>query len=87
MYTEADKNRIRWRSRRGLLELDLVLQRFLAHEFEHLDEATLAAYDDLLMLPDNDLLDLVDGRTDSDDPRFQSLVVRLRSWQAPGNQQ
>lgn len=87
MYTEADKNRIRWRSRRGLLELDIVLQRFLEHDFDGLDEAALAAYDDLLMLPDNDLLDLVDGRSDSGEARFQWLLARLRSWQAPGNQQ
>jgi succinate dehydrogenase flavin-adding protein (antitoxin of CptAB toxin-antitoxin module) len=43
--------------------------------------ADLDIYQDLLMLPDNDLLDLVDGKTDTDEPRFIPLVARLRHWQ------
>ena len=87
MHTQADKNRIRWRSRRGLLELDLVFQPFLAHEFDTLSEAELEAYNDLLLLPDNDLLDLVDGKTETDDPRWGPLVSRLRRWQVADRQQ
>jgi len=81
IYSEADKNRLRWRSRRGLLELDLVFERFLEHDFDQMSAADLDIYQDLLMLPDNDLLDLVDGKTDTDEPRFIPLVARLRHWQ------
>lgn len=86
MHTQADKNRLRWRSRRGLLELDLVFQPFLEHEFDSLGPAELDAYQDLLMLPDNDLLDLVDGKTETDDARLNPLVARLRRWQVRDNE-
>jgi antitoxin CptB len=50
----ANRRRLRWRSRRGLLENDLVMGRFFDRH-----EADLAALDILLDLPDNDLLDLI----------------------------
>jgi len=84
MFTQADKNRLRWRSRRGLLELDIVFERFLEHDFDQLSASDLDAYQDLLMLPDNDLLDLVDGKTDTKEPRFTPLVARLRYWLGQG---
>ncbi|WP_269532428.1 succinate dehydrogenase assembly factor 2 [Chitinimonas sp. BJYL2] len=87
MHTQADKNRLRWRSRRGLLELDLVFEPFLEHDFDQLTPAELDVYQDLLMLPDNDLLDMVDGRTEPAEPRFAPLLMRLRHWQVTGKQQ
>ena len=87
MYTQADKNRLRWRSRRGLLELDLVFELFLEHDFEQLSSAELDVYQDLLMLPDIDLLELVDGKTVTDDPRFVPILTKLQHWQVLKNQQ
>ncbi len=87
MYTQADKNRLRWQSRRGLLELDLVLKPFLEHDFELLSAQELDAYQDLLLLPDNDLLDLVDGKTETNDERFVPILAKLRRWQVPEFQQ
>jgi antitoxin CptB len=54
--------RIRWRCRRGMLELDLTLQRFLAGYLTQLDHADLEVLEALLTLPDNDLLELVLGQ-------------------------
>ncbi len=72
--TETELNRIRWRSRRGLLELDLVLEKFLANGFGKLSEQEVEAYKDLLLLPDNDLHDLVNGTTEHADQRLQAIV-------------
>jgi antitoxin CptB len=58
----AELDRIRWHCRRGLLELDIVLGRFLDQEFEALTPAELEAFKGLLELSDNDLWDLVSGR-------------------------
>ena len=69
----ASRNRLYWKCRRGLLELDLVLQRYLQ---AHPDDATLAA---LLDLPDNDLWDIIIGRSDRYDRRFEETVARLRA--------
>ena len=55
----AEARRLAWRCRRGLLELDLVLQRFVALEFTNLSCQELSALDALLALPDNDFWNLL----------------------------
>ena len=57
---EAD--RIRWQCRRGLLELDLVLAKFLDRHLEILSPAELATFKQLLDYPDNDLWDFLNGK-------------------------
>ncbi len=74
--------RLRWRSRRGLLENDLILTRFLdAHEIELTDDE-VDALTQLLDLSDNDLLDLLLGRTEPADslavPKVSALLTKLR---------
>ncbi|MFA5171130.1 MAG: succinate dehydrogenase assembly factor 2 [Sulfuriferula sp.] len=51
--------RLRWRCRRGMLELDLVLARFLQQHCARLTAQQLAEFDVLLDLPDQDLWLLV----------------------------
>ena len=74
----AEHDRIRWRCRRGLLELDLVLERFLARRFDALDGELRSRFDELLDEPDNDLLDLALGRTEPA-PRYRAIVEMLRA--------
>ena len=75
--------RLRWRSRRGLLENDLILTRFLdLHEVtlsdEEVDALTL-----LLALTDNDLMSLLLGQNDPEGdlsvPHVKALLLRLRA--------
>ena len=68
--------RLRWRCRRGLLENDLVLARFLDRRAGALTDADIAALDRLLDLPDNDLWDVLSGRTVAD-PSVQALVHEM----------
>jgi succinate dehydrogenase flavin-adding protein (antitoxin of CptAB toxin-antitoxin module) len=70
--------RLRWRSRRGLLELDLVLDRFWSHAGMRMDEEKAAQLEALLLLPDNDLLDLVMGVAEPADPRWGPVLDLLR---------
>jgi antitoxin CptB len=71
--------RLKWRSRRGLLELDLVFDRFWAHAGSRMTEEDMRAMERLLALPDNDLLDLVMGRMESADGELRELVAKLRA--------
>ena len=71
--------RLKWHSRRGLLELDLVFERFWAGAGKELTEAEAGALERLLLLPDNDLLDLVMGKTGTDDPELRGLIGKLRA--------
>jgi antitoxin CptB len=68
-----ERERLKWKCRRGLLELDIVLDRYLkAGELDaHLSE--------LLDLPDNDLWDIVAGRSENYRPHLQDVVARLRA--------
>ena len=67
------RNRLQWKCRRGLLELDLVLQRFLEKH------PSAALPDELLELPDNDLWDIVIGRSNAYAPHLNDIVARLRA--------
>ena len=69
----VERERLKWRCRRGLLELDIVLSRYVAR---HPDDAELG---ELLELPDNDLWDIVAGRSDDYASHLSEVVARLRA--------
>ena len=66
-------DRLKWKCRRGLLELDIVLERYL--QTNPVDSELSA----LLDLPDNDLWDIVSGRSEQYETRFKQVVARLRA--------
>ena len=67
------QNKLKWKCRRGLLELDLVLEKYM--EKNPYDEEL----DELLELQDNDLWEIVSGRSDRYDARHGGIVARLRA--------
>ena len=73
----TEHNRLKWKCRRGLLELDIVLDRFLAKHDPRGPEA--AALNALLDLPDNDLWDIVARRSENYPPHLKDVVARLRA--------
>jgi len=78
--SDARRNaRLRWRCRRGMLENDLILARFLDARGEAIDEEEVAALDRLLDLDDNELWDLLSGRTEPADAMLRPLVAALRA--------
>ena len=75
----AGLDRLRWRCRRGLLELDIVLGRYLDRYAAQMEAEELDVLAELLDMPDNDLWDVVSGRSEQYDPRLGSIVARLRA--------
>ena len=71
--------RLKWKSRRGLLELDIVLERFWAGAGAVMSEGEAAALERLLLLPDNDLLDLVMGRAEIPEASLRTVLDKLRA--------
>jgi len=74
--------RLRWRARRGLLENDLILTRFLdAHE-EALTDEEVDAFSRLMELSDNVLMDLIMAKKlpegEVDLPHVHALLARLQ---------
>jgi len=70
--SEAD--RIRWQCRRGLLELDLVLKKFLDTHFKNLSPAQIVIFKRLLDYPDNDLWDFAAGKRAPPDAESASII-------------
>jgi antitoxin CptB len=56
--SERALSKLRWRTRRGLLENDLFIERFFARHGSHLTVAHARSMYVLMDLADNDLLDL-----------------------------
>ena len=77
------RRRLRWRARRGLLENDIVLTRFLDRHEAALGAGQLNALGLLLELGDNELLDLLLARAELpvaiDNPDTRVLLGQLRS--------
>ena len=71
-------NRIVWRCRRGMLENDLVLSRYLASRGGAMTDDEVAMLDRLLDLPDNELWDIIAGREQPADASVAPLVTALR---------
>jgi len=67
------EKRLKWKCRRGLLELDLVLTKYLEKTPY---DAELVEF---LDLQDNELWDIVSGRSDRFEERFGGIVARLRA--------
>lgn len=74
----SERDRIQWNCRRGLLELDLILQRFLDHRFDTLNANEVEEFKELLDFADNDLLDMVMGRAEPVDERLNVVLEMMR---------
>ena len=71
--------RVRWRCRRGLLELDILLVRFADEHYAQLDEKEKQLFEVLLDMPDNPLWDMIAGRQQAAHTEQQALLEKIRS--------
>ncbi|SFW24638.1 succinate dehydrogenase assembly factor 2 [Nitrosovibrio sp. Nv17] len=71
--------RARWRCRRGLLELDIVLQRFMERHYPRLDATSLQRFETLLDLPDHDLWETIIRADMATDPELGPVLTLLRA--------
>ncbi len=70
---------LRWRSRRGTRELDLILLGFLSTGFDNLTPQDRRAYARLLDAPDPDLIAWLLGQASPSDPEITRLVQAIRA--------
>jgi antitoxin CptB len=73
---QDDLARIRWRSRRGLLELDLWLGNFAQHELARLTPAERTEYEKLLEYSDLEIMAMLQGRINPPQ-ELAEVIVRL----------
>jgi len=77
MYELREK--VKWRSRRGLLELDLFFTRFIQNDMERLSESELENLLDLLTCDDHELWAMVNGKEACEVERWKKMVALLKS--------
>ena len=77
-FDETAKRRIRYQTRRVLLELDILLGRFMDKEFQHLSDDELAVFVEILDLPDQEFLALVNEKEEAGKLYFVPLLEKIR---------
>lgn len=73
-----DRNRLFWASRRGMLELDLILQPFLEQIYPGLEDEDKERYHRLLDSEDQDLFGWFLRRKDPADAELLKIVKIIR---------
>lgn len=71
-------NRLFWGSRRGMLELDLVLLPFLENVYQTLEQEDKERYWKLLECEDQDMFAWFLRREDPEDPELLRIVTIVR---------
>ena len=80
MISESDYKRTCWASRRGMLELDLILVPFVENQFMTLTAQDQQRYITLLEGEDNDLFAWFLGRQLPDDPELLAIVEQISAY-------
>lgn len=75
-------NRVIWHSRRGMLELDLVLEPYVKQAYLLLDSDTQAEYRALLDCQDQELFDWFLKKAPASERRYQVMVDKILAYQA-----
>ena len=70
-------NKLRWNCRRGMRELDTLLQRYLEQHYLAASAAEQQAFAALLELPDPQLWGYFSGRGQPSDPIQLELIKRI----------
>ena len=77
MIPEQEINRMRWASRRGMLELDLVLEPFVSARYRLLDELDRQRFQQLMLCEDQDLYAWFLRRERPEDEELAEIVSQI----------
>ena len=71
-------NQLRWACRRGLLELDLLLNSYMDKVYEQLTDQEKRKFLSLLDMQDQEMLDMLMEKTNPNDRELAELLTRIR---------
>lgn len=69
-------NKLRWKCRKGIRELDILLETFLQSEFDSLSQTNKIIFEELLDLDTYDLLNAIFGKAQYDD-KYTLIIEKL----------
>lgn len=72
--------RLKWLCRRGMLELDLLLEQFLARYGAQLSVSEQIIMEELLLANDHDLLAWILQQQPVEDEKFIPLLIKIREY-------
>ena len=78
MTRKVRLERARWRCRRGMKELDVLLERFVRRGLDRLNEDELEVLERLLEQPDQDILGWIASTTTSAPPDLRAIAALVR---------
>ena len=71
-------SRLRWQCRRGMLELDELLQSYLDHRYAHADANEQNAFRSLLKLSDQEIFDYFFSALAPLDSELRNVIQHIR---------
>ena len=75
----ADYKKLRWRTRRGMLELDMLLEPFFEEAFLNLPKQQQHTFVELLDCEDAELLDWFNGKSKPGNEQIVAMVEMIRA--------
>lgn len=76
-------NHLRWKCRRGMLELDILLNQFLQLGYQQLDAPAQKDFNRLLEYSDTMLLSLLMGQTSASDRAIATIIQKIHASNTP----
>ena len=69
-------NKLRWKSRKGIRELDILLQNYLETHYSTLDSLDKKLFEEILEIDTYDLLNAISGKS-SYNEKYKSIITEL----------
>ena len=69
-------NKLRWKSRKGIRELDILLQNYLDTHYSNLDSLDKKLFEEILEIDTYDLLNAISGKS-SYNEKYESIIAQL----------
>lgn len=74
----SDRSRLLWRCRRGIQEMDILLQRFISRYYDQLSPEEIHTLDELLDQADPDILSWIMGTSEPPTDKYNRIIKLIR---------
>ena len=76
--------KLRWKARKGIRELDILLQRYLDTHYSNLNESKKKLFEEILDIETYDLLNAISGKT-SYNQKYENIIKQLSNLSVINN--
>ena len=69
-------NKLRWKARKGIRELDILLQNYLETSYDNLNTEDKILFEEILEIETYDLLNAISGKS-SYNKKYENIIMQL----------